>query len=172
VNRRKVALRSRLFYLAAAVFLPLAVMSGIGLLALVHQQRQQSERASIEITRALSTAVDAELSRSLAGLEAIATATVLDNGDLARYHQLATRVVATRPHWRAVILHDPSGRMVLNTAYPRGAALPQTAEGESLEYVLREHQPVIGTLARGLQGAYNFALRASRCACPCFATAS
>jgi len=159
VIRRRVSLQSRLFYLAAAAFLPLALMSGIGLFALLHQQRQQAERAGIEITRALSTAVDAELSRSLAALEAIATATVLDNGDLARYYQLASRVVATRPHWRAVIVHDARGRMMLNTAYPYGARLPETAEPESIQRVLREKDAVIGTLARGTQGAYNFALR-------------
>ena len=156
---RKVALRSRLSYLAAAAFLPLALMSGVGLLALVHQQRSQAERAGIEITRALSTAVDAELNRSLAVLEAIGTATVLDNGGLARYHDLVSRVVATRPQWRAVILHDARGRMILNTAYPLGGALPQTAESESIQIVLRKRHPAIGTLARGEQGGYNFALR-------------
>ena len=156
---RQVALRSRLSYLAAAAFLPLALMSGVGLLALVHQQRSQAERAGIEITRALSTAVDAELNRSLAVLEAIGTATVLDNGGLARYHDLVSRVVATRPQWRAVILHDARGRMILNTAYPLGGALPQTAESESIQIVLRKRHPAIGTLARGEQGGYNFALR-------------
>jgi signal transduction histidine kinase len=159
VTRRKVALRTRLFYLAAAGFLPLAVMSGVGLLALVHQQRTLAERAEIGISRALSTAVDAELSRSLAVLEAIATATILDSGDLARYRELAQRVAETRPQWRAVILHDAQGRMVLNTTYPPGAALPQTAERETVDFVLREHRPAIGTLARGQEGMYSFGLR-------------
>src|SRR5207245_3383847 len=68
VTPRNVALRTRLSYLAAAAFLPLALMSGVGLLALVHQQREQAERAGIEVTRALSTAVDAELQRSMSAL--------------------------------------------------------------------------------------------------------
>ena len=156
---RKVPLRSRLFYLAAAAFVPLALMSGIGLFALVHQQRNQAERAGIEITRALSTAVDAELSRSLAVLEAMATGTVLDSGNVAGYYDIARRVVATRPQWRAVILHDASGRMVLNTAYPFGARLPPTAESASLELVMQQQQAAIGTLAPGPQGSHSFALR-------------
>ena len=139
MSRRKVALRTRLFYLAAAGFLPLAVMSGVGLLALVQQQRSQAERAEIEITRALST--------------------VLDTGDLARYRELAQRVAETRPQWRAVILHDAQGKMILNTAYPPGAALPQTTERETVDFVLRERQAAIGNLARGPQGMYSFALR-------------
>src|SRR5919197_6119175 len=59
MRMRSVALRTRLLYLAAAAFVPLALMSGLSVFALLHQQRQQTERASIELTRALSTAVDA-----------------------------------------------------------------------------------------------------------------
>src|SRR5437870_10236824 len=117
MKARRVSLRSRLLYLAAAAFLPLAVVSGISLLALVHQQRQQAERAGVEITRALSTAVDAELSRSLAVREAMATSTVLDRIQPARLDELAKRVAATRPQWRALILHDAKGKMVFNSGY-------------------------------------------------------
>src|SRR4051812_45490965 len=130
-----VSLRSRLLYLAAAAFLPLALVSGISLLALVHQQREQAERAGIEITRALSTAVDAELSRSFAALDALATSTILDTGNLKSFQDRALRVIATRSQWRSVILHDRSGRMLLNTSYPIGAALPPTTEGQSVLYV-------------------------------------
>jgi len=157
--RRRVSLRSRLLYLAAAAFLPLALISGISLLALVHQQREQAERASIELSRALSTAVDAELSRSFAALEALATSTVLDTHNLKSFHERAMRVAATRSQWRAVILHDSRGRMVMNTAYPLGAALPHTAESESIAYVLRESKPAVGALARGVRNRYSFALR-------------
>ena len=159
MSRGKVGLRTRLFYLAAAAFLPLALMSGIGLLALAEQQRKQAERAGIEITRALSTAVDAELSRSLAVLEAMATSTLLDRVQPARIDELARRIAVTRPQWRAVILHDAKGRMIFNSAYPLDAPLPQTAERASLELVLSDRTPAIGDLARGRQGAYSFALR-------------
>ena len=43
---REVPLRRRLFLLAAAAILPLAVVAGIGLRALFEQQRVQAERAS------------------------------------------------------------------------------------------------------------------------------
>jgi signal transduction histidine kinase/CheY-like chemotaxis protein len=155
----RVSLRTRLLYLAAAAFLPLAVMSGVSLLALVHQQREQAERAGIEITRALSTAVDAELSRSFAALDALATSTLLDTPDLLLFHDRAMRVSGTRSQWRAVILHDARGRVLLNTAYPYGKPLPQTAEGESVAYVLREAKPAIGSIARTPNGSYSFALR-------------
>ena len=156
---RHVSLRSRLLYLAAAAFLPLAIASGISLLALVHQQREQAERAGIEITRALSTAVDAELSRSFAALDALGTSTLLDSRDLKQFHDRAMRVTNTRSQWRAVVLHDAQGRMLLNTAYPSGTPLPHTIESESIAYVLKERKPAIGTVARGGNGRYSFALR-------------
>ena len=68
---RTVTLRRRLLLLAVAGILPLALMSGAGLLALAHQQREAAGRASLGITRALATAVDAELKRSVAVLETL-----------------------------------------------------------------------------------------------------
>ena len=63
-----VPLRRRLFLLAAVAIVPLAAMSGLGLLAMVQQHREQAERAGLDVTRALATAVDAELRRSTAVL--------------------------------------------------------------------------------------------------------
>ena len=83
---RRVTLRTRLFYLAAAAFLPVALISGIGLFALVHQHRQQYERAGIELARALATAVDAELQRSISVLQSLANATTLDRGEIERFY--------------------------------------------------------------------------------------
>ena len=62
-------LRRRLFLLAAAGIVPLAAAAGIALLALAAEQKAQAERSGIEITRALATAIDAELHRSVAALE-------------------------------------------------------------------------------------------------------
>jgi signal transduction histidine kinase/ActR/RegA family two-component response regulator len=154
-----VPLRRRLLLLAAAAIVPLALASGLALHALVDEQRAQAQRAGLEIARALSTAVDAELQRSLSVLEAISTATVLDAGDLERFHQLARRVVATGPQWLSIVLHDTQGRMLLNTRLPFGAEMPATAEKETLEVALRTERPLVGYLARGSLGTFNLALR-------------
>ena len=72
-----VALRRRLLVLVAAAILPVAVVSGIALYVFTEKQREQAGRAGQEITRALSTAVDADLNRAVAVLQAIGTATIL-----------------------------------------------------------------------------------------------
>jgi signal transduction histidine kinase len=154
-----VPLRRRLLLLVAAGILPVAVVSGIALYLFTEKQREQAGRAGQEITRALSTAVDAELYRAVAVLQAVGTATLLVSGDLDAYHGLLKRVVTTRPNWQAILLHDASGTMLLSTNYPYGARLPPTAEPESLERAVRTREPAVGALARGARGEFAFPVR-------------
>ena len=142
-----------------ASILPLAVMAGIGLYALVQHQREQTTRSGLEITRALSTAVDAELSRAMSVLQAIGTAAVLHSGDLRAFHEVMKRVVATRPQWQSILLHEPHGRMLFSTNIEFGGVLPGTAEPESIAAAVRTREPVVGALAKGPQGNYAFPVR-------------
>src|SRR5688572_9511162 len=156
---RSVRLRRRLVILVAAGILPLAAMSGLGLYALVQQQREQSERASLDIARALSTAVDGELRSSVAVLEALATSSALDSTDPDEFYRVAHRVVGTRPQWRAIILHDPSGRVVVHTGYPKGRADLAIAEPGSFDQLVQTRQPIIGPLRRGQRGEFGVPVR-------------
>jgi len=149
VSGPQVSLRQRLLVLAAASIFPLAVMSGVGLLVLVQQQRQQAQTAALEIARALSTAVDAELQRAISVLEALAAEPVLDRNDIVRFHQVARRVLDANPAWLTIILADPSGKQLVNARMSYGAELPPVIERASFEAVLRTQQPIVGYLARG-----------------------
>ena len=146
---RRVSLRARLLYLAAAAFLPLALMSGVSLLELVHQQRSQAERAGIEVTRALSTAVDAELYRSVSALQILASSPALERSEIRRFHEIIVRTLDYNPTWLTVILADPSGKQVLNARYAVTAGLPPVVEPESLARAVRERRPIVGYLALG-----------------------
>jgi signal transduction histidine kinase/CheY-like chemotaxis protein len=156
---RRIGLRGRLMLLAAAGILPLATMSGIGLFALVQQQREQTERTSLELTRALGTAIDAELRSSIAVLDALAASTQLDGGDAASFHQIAQRVVTARPQWRAVILHDANGKVLVHTGYPQGRTDLAIAEPGSFDQVLQSRGALVGTLRRGQRGEFGVPVR-------------
>ena len=145
-------LRRKLFLLAAAGIVPLAAMAGIALIALANVQKLQAERAGIEVTRALATAVDAELRRSVAALEAIANSSSLDTADLKRFHESMRRLHAQRPDWLNVTLADRSGQQLANAALDFGAELPRVVDPQSLEQVVRSAQPVLGVLTRGPRG--------------------
>ena len=134
----------------------MAVASGFALLALFNHQRQQTERSGIEITRALSIAIDGELERTTAALQALAADPELAADNLPRHRELLNRAAAARPEWTEMIVHDARGRVVINTSIPAGAPLPGTVEPASLEHIIATSKPVIGTLRRGGMGTYRF----------------
>ena len=156
---RSVGLRKRLVLLVAAGILPLAFMSGLALYALAQQQREQTERASIELSRALATAVDAELRSVSYVLEALATSSALDTGDTAAFHRVARPVVATRPLWRAIILARPDGQVLMHTSYPLGRTDMAIAEPESFSQLVQSKSALVGPLRRGPRGEFGVPVR-------------
>jgi len=159
---RPVPLRSRLLLLAAVAILPLALMSGIALRALLEQQRQQTEQSSLDLARALATAVDTELRLTISALQALALTEPLSSAaevDLAHAHETARRVLAGRPEWRAVLLATPSGVPLFSTAVPIGTPPPKVTEPGSLDEVARVRAPVVGPLTRGALGNWGIPVR-------------
>jgi signal transduction histidine kinase len=152
-------LRRRLFLLAVAAIVPMAATAGLALLALGQQQRTQAERAGIEVTRALATAVDAELRRSVAALQAMSASPSLDAGDLERFHELMQRVHADWPYWVTVTLADAGGQQVANAARPFGDALPSVVDPESLQRAVRTRRPSVGALVPGPAGVHAVPVR-------------
>ena len=139
-------LRRRLLLLVAAGVLPLAAMAGISLLVLTQQQRLQVEHTGLEVTRALATAVDAELGRSIAVLKGLAIGPALDTGDLARYHQSMRRVLETRPDWISITLADPTGQQLANTRLQFGDPLPMVLDLPTHQETVRTKRPLVGAL--------------------------
>lgn len=145
--------------LAVAAILPLAAMSGLGLYALVQQQREQAERASLDLARALASAVEAELNSSTAVLQALAASWLLDNDDIDGFYRRAQRVVALQPQWRMVILHQPDGSVVVHTGYPQGRSNLGIVEPGSFDQIVQTHAPVVGTMRRGQRGEFGVPVR-------------
>jgi hypothetical protein len=149
-----------LFLLIAAGILPLAIMAGLGLEALVGQQDTQAERAGLELARSVATAIDGEHRRSIAVLETIATSPTLDREDLVEFRELAGRVIEPRPEWAAILLADPSGDLLVDTRDAEGGVLVVVAETESFEHVVRTGSPAVGGLTRHPPHGWLFAVRA------------
>ena len=156
---RRTSLRRRLFVVVAAAFVPLAIMSAVALYTGYQQQRVQAERAGLDIARALSTAVEGELRRTISVLDVLANSTALDRDDLAAFHERARVTRAAQGYWRAIVLADLDGKSLLNTERPYGEPVTPIVERESLEQVLRTQAPAIGYLTKGAQGSYAFPVR-------------
>jgi hypothetical protein len=156
---RSVPLRRRLFLLVAAAILPIAAVTGLALAALWQQQRGQAERLGLEITRALSSAEDAELRRGIAVLEGLAVSQALQDDDLARYHRVLERALARRSDWLTIILADDQGRQLLNAGRRYGEPLPRSFDPASHQQVIATLAPAIGVLTRGPDGRWAVPLR-------------
>jgi PAS domain S-box-containing protein len=142
-------IRTHLVILGLAILTPMIVFAIMAVVALDRQQRAGVERGAVETARALSNAVDRELSGMLTTLHALSTARSLERGDLAAFYEDARRMLATRPEWNTIILIAPTGQLVMDTYFPFGTALSRIVERESFDTVLRTGQPIIGPIKFG-----------------------
>src|SRR5690349_7132516 len=125
-----IALRRHLLVLAVAGVLPLALLAGAGLLSIFQQQRNDAQRKAIEITRAIATAVDLELHRTLSSLHVLASANALERGDIASFDSIVRRNLTEQPDWRSIILADTRGEVLVNTRAGPGEKLPPLVDRE------------------------------------------
>src|SRR5512140_394101 len=153
-------LRSRLFMLAASGLLPLTVAAVLGTVYLVQQRRLEAQRSALELSRALATAVDAELKSTISALQVLAASDDLSGSRLEPFHRLAQRV-ARQQGWRNVVLADAKGAIVLSGNLPIGEALPSAPlDPQSMQRAIALRAPVIGRVVAGQrQPGSAFAVR-------------
>jgi signal transduction histidine kinase len=151
-------LRFRLFQLAAAGLIPLALVATFVIAGLVQDRRHETQRSALEVSRALATAVDAELRATIGVLQSLAESDDLRPDRLPAYQGLARRV-AERQGWRSVVLADGTGRVLMSSGLAFGAVSPRPVDEESMELALVTREPVIGRVAEGPQHRLAFAVR-------------
>ncbi len=154
-----VSLRRLLVLLTALGLLPLALLGVWGLYLVGDYQQRERERSLLDLARALSSAVDAELDASVGTLNAMGRTPVLAGGDLRGFHAFASAQVAAQPEWLAVFLSDTSGAILFRTTAPYGAPGGPVADPASLRRAIELHQPVAGSVVRGKGGRAAFPVR-------------
>lgn len=146
------SLRHLLILLTAIGLLPLAALGAWSVHLAAEYHESEQERALLDLARALSSAVDAELDGTVATLASIARAPALDAGDVRGFYPIARDQARAQPEWLGVILSDSDGRMVFRTTAPFDAAPQPVADPSSLRQALQLRRPVIGHVARGKGG--------------------
>jgi PAS domain S-box-containing protein len=109
-------LRRHLLLLVVAAVVPVLVYATIMVVAFGRGERASTERGLRGTTRALTLAVDREIETSIKALEALAASLHLDTDDYNMFERHAGRVLATQPGWRAVILIDARGEVIMRTS--------------------------------------------------------
>lgn len=143
-------LRFRLFLLAASGLLPLAIVAGVVLAFLTGERERDAQQASLAVSRAMASAVDTELRATVGVLESLGLADELHPQGLSEFHARSVRL-ASRLGWRAVVVADAEGRVLLSSARPYGEDV-QAVEQESLRRAIVQRQPVVGPMAEGPRG--------------------
>ena len=138
VGRHARPLRMRLLLLAASGLLPLLIVLVWGFDHLIEERQVQAERSALELSRALATAVDAELRSVTALLQHMGTSDDLERADLRAFH-LSSRRTAQQLGWLYAVLADSEGRVLIRTNEPYGESRSQSAEPASMKLV-RERQ--------------------------------
>jgi signal transduction histidine kinase/ActR/RegA family two-component response regulator len=138
-----------LVLLVASVAAPLIVAGGFLLQALITGERRTFEQGLRDTANVLVLALDREVRDAVNTLHALASSPSLERGDLAAFHEVARRALATQPTWIAVTVADPSGQLLMNTRVPFGTPLALTADPASLEEAVRRRSPVVGPVVQG-----------------------
>ena len=154
-----ISLRRLLILLSAIGLLPLALLGLWSLHTAGQYQQREQERAMLDLARALSSAVDAELDGTVSTLASMARAPAVGAGDLPAFYDIARRQSATQPEWLAVILTDAGGNILFRTTSPFGAAGGRIADPDSLQQLLAVQKPLVGHVARGPRGRAAFPVR-------------
>jgi signal transduction histidine kinase/ActR/RegA family two-component response regulator len=153
-------LRFRLFLLAASGLLPLAIVAGVVLAYLTGERQRDAQQTALQVSRALATAVDAELRATLAVLQGLALSDQLRPESMADFNALSRRVAGFNG-WRAVVLADGTGRVLHNSAQQADAVRPEPVDPDSMRRAIATRQAVVGKVAVGSRqgGTPAFAVR-------------
>ncbi len=158
----KSPLRVRLQLLVGAAIVPLALVSALALSALLERQREQTRESTLNIARAMATAIDNELRLTVSALQVLAMSAPIGArtpAELAGAYELAGHVLQARPEWRAILLLKPDGEVLFSTSYPLRRTDLKVIEADSFMQLVRSGQPSIGLLARGPGGQFGIPVR-------------
>src|SRR5438067_654203 len=135
-------LRMRLLLLAASGLLPLVIVLAWGVDHLAQERRSTAERSSLELSRALATAIEGELRSVGSLLDQMGTSDELERADLRAFH-LSTRRTAEQLGWRQVSLADGEGHVLFRSNQPFDKFDAQPIDNASLMEAVRTKRPLV-----------------------------
>jgi signal transduction histidine kinase/ActR/RegA family two-component response regulator len=136
-------LERRVFLVALASLIPVAILSGVLLIKNARDQEQRLYRRSEEMVLALVNGVDSELKSSMSSLDALAASPRLARGDFAALREEAWELMTRRPAWLNIVVSDRR-RQLMNARLPEGAPLPEVVSPLTIGEVFASGRPTIG----------------------------
>ncbi len=158
VRARQMALRTYLVLLIVGSMLPFLLVSGALLLRVLRDNRTAVERTLVESAHQQATELDAEMDATIRTLQALTTAPLLEDGDLAGYEALMRRVAVTQP-WLSIRMLSAGGQLLIDTEAGPGEPTNPVVDRESLAQMRDTPRPTVANLRRSPTGVLAFAVR-------------
>ncbi len=114
----RLSLRAYLILLVVVCGLPMVLFSLWLTVTIARDRRAELRDGMLDTARALAIAVDRDLQADTRTLQAMAASSSLDAANLSAVRDEMRRVAASQHEWRAISLHTPDGRRVLDTGSP------------------------------------------------------
>jgi signal transduction histidine kinase len=142
-------IRSLLAALVLGVAVPVMGLSIAVALVTAARHRSDITDTLIGTARLVGATVDGQLVAAMRELAVLAASRALADRDLRGFHEQARTLLAIDTTLSAVVLVEPDGRQLVNTARPFGAALPSSAGRTVIDHVVRERRPAVSDLLVG-----------------------
>lgn len=153
-------LRTNLVYLVVGIVIPLVALATLLGLLLVKREREAFRQGAINRNRAFMTAVDAAVRGHISTLQILASASSLQADDFDAFRRDAMRALEAQLAWQNIILSQPSGTQIVNTARNGQEFLDGTTDLKSLREVVETQAPAVGDVVlRHYSGKYGIAVR-------------
>ena len=136
-------LERRVFLVAVASLVPVALLSLVLLITNAREQRDRLLGVSEDTMLALMSATDAELKSTIAALDALAASPRLVRGDFDGVREEALELLGRRSSWLNVTVVD-ADRQLMNARVAEDEPLPDVTSREIVEQVIRTKAPVVG----------------------------
>ena len=158
-STRSLPLRYLLLGLTLSGLLPLAALTAVSIYTARQAQQAEVQRATLDLARAVASAVEADLSASIGVLQVLAGSNELERRDFAGFHREMQRMSVARPDMRQISVSDAHGQVILRSNAPADAAPVTPLEPDSLAKARDAGKPIVGSLVRGRLGAYAYPVR-------------
>jgi len=141
-------IHARLISLALIVAVPLVMATLFVIERMATEQSAAQRNTLTATTRALASAMDAELAKYAVLGHSLGTSILLDQANLQEFHRTASQAAAHLPGaW--VVLADAEGKQLLNTRRNFGEPLPMVTPLKSHQLALQTGTDQIGGVEIG-----------------------
>jgi signal transduction histidine kinase len=139
-------LERRVFLVAVASLVPVAVLSFAQLVTSANGQRSSLLLAHDDTMLALLSAVDSELNGAFASLDVLASSPRMAREDLAGLKEEARELLQRRASWMNIVMTDARGRQVMNARYADALAPANTSGESEVAEVVRTGKRLVGNV--------------------------